>query len=130
MVAQADQVSLSYVDVNSGAQTLTIDCNSSADDLALAADLLDEDGVDLALLDDGACSLADIAAALATAAPGSAADIAVALVGLSPADRDAIVDAIVAVGGVDQAAVYAAVHFGPPGIGLGITEDEPVASRN
>ncbi|MCW8926907.1 MAG: hypothetical protein OQJ84_11635 [Xanthomonadales bacterium] len=128
--AQAESISLSYVDVDSVHQTLTIDCNSTTEDLRLAAELLAEDGVERLLLDESSCSLADIAGALAAAAPGSAADIALALVALAPDEQEEIVAAIVAVTGVNQEAVYAAVHFGPPGVGLGLTEDEPVASKN
>ena len=41
----ADQVTLSYIDASSNAQTLILDCNTSNEDLALAASLLGEDGV-------------------------------------------------------------------------------------
>jgi len=127
---QADQVSLTYVDAGYEEQTFVIDCNSGIDDLRWAADLMNEDGVEIVLLDDSSCSLADIAGAIASAAPGSAAEIALALVALSPNDQEDIVATIVEVTGVDQNAVYAAVHFGSPGVGLGLTEDEPVASEN
>ena len=111
----ADQLSLTYIDANSDAQTLIVDCNSSTADLALAADLIDEIGVGVSNDDSsGACSLADIAAAMATAAPAFAAGIAQALATLSPQDSDAIVAAVNAVPGVDSVAVLAAVHFGQP----------------
>jgi len=142
--ALADQVVLAYVDADSNAQTLSVDVNSSAADLALAASLMGEAGVGISHdSDNGAGTLAEIAAALAAAAPTFAADIADALAALAPGDSDAIVAAINAVPGVNTDAVRAAVHFGPnsrkdgpqsPGsdsaISLELTQVEPVPSRN
>jgi hypothetical protein len=114
--ALADQVTLSYVDENSDAQTITLDCNTSNADLALAASLLGEDGVSIVNDPDAGCgSLYEIAAAMAAAAPVFAASVAEAFAAMSPGDTDAIVAAINAVPGVDTTAVWAAVHFGPPG---------------
>jgi len=91
----------------------------------------------------GAGSLADIAAALAAAAPMYAADVADRLATLSPADAQAIVAAVNTVPGVNTNAVAAAVHFGPYGrnvgpqsfgsdsaISLELQVIEPVPSRN
>jgi len=141
--ALADQVTLTWIDADSNAQTLTVDSNSSATDLALAAGLLGEFGV--GLVHDplnGTGTLADIAAAMAGAAPIYAADIAQALAALSPPDADAIVAAVNAVPGVDTNAVLAAVHFGSPdriqvppvvedsGLGMALPVIEQVPSRN
>ena len=115
----ADQVAMSYVDAESNAQSMTLDCNSSAEDLALAASLMGENGVGLALTSDGSCSLADIGAALAAASPVHAASGAQALATLSPDDAEAIAAAINAVSGVNTKAVLAAVHFGPAGTNVG-----------
>ncbi len=113
--ALADQVTLSYVDMGGNAQVLSVDVNSSPEDLALAASLLGEDGVGLSHDEDsGSGSLADIAAAMAGAAPVYAADIADELAMLSPEDTDAIVAAVNAVPGVNTVAVLAAVHYGDP----------------
>jgi hypothetical protein len=111
--ANADQVSISYVDANSQAQTLTVDASSAAVDLELAASLIN--GMGVAVVHDssiGIGSLADIAAAMAAAAPVFAADIAQVLSALSPTDRAAIVAAVNAISGVNTTAVLAAVHFG------------------
>lgn len=114
--ALADQVALSYVDADGNAQTLSVDANSSAEDLALAASLMGEDGVGISHdPDNGSGSLADIAAAMAAAAPMLAANVADALATLSPEDAMAIVAAVNAVPGVNTNAVAAAVHFGPYG---------------
>ncbi len=142
--ALADQVALSYVDADGNAQTLSVDTTSSAEDLALAASLVSEDGVGISHdPDNGSGSLADIAAAMATAAPMLAADVADALATLSPEDAMAIVAAINAVPGVNTNAVVAAVHFGPYGrtdgpqvvgsdsaVSLELTVIEKVPSRN
>lgn len=113
--ALADQVTLSYVDADSNAQTITLDCNTSTADLALAASLAGEDGTGLAYDADGGCgSLAELAAAMAAAAPAYAASVAQSLSLLSPDNALAIVDAVNAVPGVNAVAVRAAVHFGPP----------------
>jgi len=142
--ALADQVTLAYVDSGGNAQTLTVDVNSSAEDLALAASLVDEDGVAVSHDEaNGSGSLADIAAAMATAAPMYAADIADALAELSPDDTEAIVAAINAVAGVNTVAVLAAVHYGDPErdhgpqdfgsdqhVSLELNEIERVPSRN
>lgn len=141
--ALADQLSLAWIDANSQAQTLTVDVNSSAADLALAAGLLAEFGVgvdhDSA---SGTGTLAQIAAVMAAAAPSFAADIAQALAALSPPDTDAIVASVNAVPGVDTNAVLAAVHFGDPsdragpqladdsGLSLDLPVIEQVPSRN
>ena len=118
--ALAEQVTLSYVDAGTGAQTLTVDANSSAADLALAAALLGEDGVGISHdPNNGTGSLADIAGAMATAAPLYAASIAETLAELSPDSTDAIVTAINTVPGVNTKAVLAAVHFGPYGTNVG-----------
>ena len=115
-VALADQVTLSYVDAESNAQTLTVDANSSAADLALAASLMGENGVGVSHdLNSGSGSLADIAAAMAEAAPIFAADVAETLATLSPDDAMAIVAAVNAVPDVNTNAVATAVHFGPYG---------------
>ena len=133
--ALADQVTLSYVDEGLSSQTLTIDVNSSAEDLALAASLMGEDGVGLSHDPaNGTGSLAEIAAAMAAAAPLFAADVADSLTILSPDDTEAIVAAVNAVLGVNTTAVLAAVHFGPPLRNVGppfdITIIEQVPSRN
>lgn len=142
--AVAEQVTLSYVDAQTGAQTLTVDANSSTEDLALAAALVGENGVGV-LLDPstGTGSLADIAGAMAAAAPLYAASVARALAVISPDQRDAIVAAVNAVPGVNTKAVLAAVQFGPPGanvgpqsigsdssISLDLNQIEPVPSKN
>jgi hypothetical protein len=140
----ADQITLSYVDASAQTQTLIIDCSSSTDDLALAASLMAENGVgtvhDAAT---GCGTLAELAAALATAAPLFAPDVALVLVTLSPGGEDAIVAAINAVSGVDTNAVLAAVYFGSweqqdgpqhvgagSALGLELTEIEAVPSKN
>lgn len=142
--ALADQVTLTYKDANSNEQSLTVDANSSAEDLALAASLAGEDGVGISHdVNSGSGTLADIAAAMAAAAPMYAADIADALATLSPDEAAAIVAAVNAVPGVNTNAVAAAVHFGPYGrtdgpqvigsdsaITLELTVIEPVPSRN
>lgn len=142
--ALADQVTLSYVDAGGNAQSLSVDANSSEADLALAASLAGEDGVGISHdPDSGSGSLADIAAAMAAAAPMLAADVADALATLSPEDAMAIVAAVNAVPGVNTNAVAAAVHFGPFGrkdgpqsigsdsaISLELNVIEPVPSRN
>ena len=132
--ALADQVTLSWLDANSQAQTLTVDADSSAADLALAAGLLGEYGVGVSHdLVNGSGTLAEIAAAMASAAPMFAADIAQALATLSPEDAQAIVAAVNAVPGVDTNAVLAAVHFGSPevsSLSLALPVVEQVPSRN
>ena len=111
--ALADQVILSYSDAGSGAQTLTVDSDSSSTDLALAAALLGEDGVGVSHdPNSGSGSLADIAGAMAAASPLHAASIAETLAGLSPGSTEDIVAAVNAVPGVNTKAVLAAVHFG------------------
>jgi hypothetical protein len=115
-VALADQVTLSYVDANWDAQTIVLDNTTSTADLALASSLVLQDGVGLVYdAASGSSSLADIAAAMAAAAPIYAANVAEALAALSPENRDAIVAAINEVPGVNTVSVAAAVHFGPPG---------------
>ena len=117
--AVADQVAMSYVDAESNAQSMTLDCNSSSEDLAMAASLMGENGVSLALTSGSSCSLADIGAAMAAASPVHAASVAQALATLSPDDAEAIAAAIIAVSGVNTKAVLAAVHFGPAGTNVG-----------
>ena len=117
--AVADQVAMSYVDADSNAQSMTLDCNSSSEDLAMAASLMGENGVGLALTSNGDCSLADIGAAMAAASPVHAASVAQALATLSPDDAEAIAAAINDVPGVNTNAVFAAVNFGPPGTNVG-----------
>lgn len=113
--ALADQITLSWIDAGSQARTLTVDADSSAADLVLAAGLLGEYGVGVTHDPaNGTGTPAQIAAALAGAAPMFAADIALALVTLSPQDEDAIVAAVNAVADVDTNAVLAAVHFSAP----------------
>ena len=46
--ALADQVTLSYIDANTTAQTIVLDCNTSSEDLALAASLIGQEGVVIA----------------------------------------------------------------------------------
>ena len=132
--ALADQVTLSYVDAGGNAQTLSVDANSSDADLALAAALLGEDGVDAVHdSDNGTGTLADIAGALAAAAPLYAASIAETLAALSPDDTAAIVAAINAVSGVNTEAVLSAVHFGPIGTNVGpqsIGSDSAISLEN
>lgn len=118
-LAQADQVAVSYVDAESNAQSMTLDCNSSTDDLALAASLMGENGVGLVLTSDGDCSVADIAAAMAAASPVHAANAAQAMATLSPDDAEAIAAAVNEVPGVNTTAVLSAVHFGPVGTNVG-----------
>ena len=118
--AWADQVTLSYVDASSDTQTIILDCNTSTADLALAASLVGEDGVSIVNDQNAGCgTLAEIAAAMATAAPLFAANIAEAFAAMSPDDTADIVAAINAVPGVNTVAVLAAVHFGPPGTPIG-----------
>ena len=117
--AVADQVAMSYVDADSNAQSMTLDCNSSSEDLAMAASLMGENGVGLALTSSGDCSLADIGAAMAAASPVHAAGVAQALATLSPDDAEAIAAAVNAVPGVNTNAVLAAVHFGPMATNVG-----------
>ena len=139
----ADQVAMSYVDAESNAQSMTLDCNSSSEDLALAASLMGENGVGLALTSVSSCSVADIGAAMATASPVHAAGVAQALATLSPDNAEAIAATINAVSGVNTNAVLAAVHFGPTGtnvgpqsvgsdsaISLDLNQTESVPSRN
>ena len=142
--ALADQVTLSYIDAGSSPQTIILDCNTSAENLALAASLMAEEGVSVAYdPNSGRGTLAELAAALATAAPVFAASVARALAGVSPENSDAIVAAINAVPGVNTTAVLAAVHFGPfsdsvgpqsigsdSAISLDLMEIEQVPSRN
>jgi hypothetical protein len=142
--ALADQVTLSYIDAGSNAQTLSVDANSSTEDLALAASLMGEDGVGVSHdPNSGSGSLADIAAAMAATAPIFAASVAQTLSTLSPEDAVAIVAAVNAVPGVNTNAVAAAVHFGPnarmdgpqvigsdSAISLKLTVIEKVPSRN
>ena len=143
--AWADQVTLSYIDIDSNAQTLTVDAASPAGDLALAASLVAENGVGVVHdPDNGSGTLADIAAAMAQAAPVFAAEVAQVLAALSPEDTEAIVAAVNAVPGVNTQAVLAAVRFGPPddcdngpqmfepecGVGVELLEIERVPSRN
>jgi len=124
--ALADQVTLSYVDAGGNAQSLSVDVNSSAQDLALAASLVGENGVGISHdPDNGSGTMADIAAAMAAAAPMFAADVALAMATLSPADSDAIVAAVNAVAGVNTNAVLAAVHFGKRGSGIGDVLENP-----
>ena len=126
--ALADQVTLSYVDAGGNAQSLSVDANSSEADLALAASLVGENGVGISHdPDNGSGTLADIAAAMAAAAPIYAADVALAMATLSPADSDAIVAAVNAVRGVNTSAVAAAVRFGTRGNGIGDTLGNPQA---
>lgn len=140
----ADQVTVSYVDAGGNAQNLTVDASSSEADLALAASLMGEEGVGLLHdPDNGTGTLAEVAGALAAAAPIYAADVAEQLAMLSPDDTVAIVEAVNAVPGVNTKAVLAAVHFGPydkqsgpqslgsdSAISLELTEIEQVPSRN
>ena len=118
-LAQADQVAVSYVDAESNAQSMTLDSSSSTEDLALAASLMGENGVGLALVSGSGDSVADIGAAMAAASPVHAASVAQALATLSPDDAEAIAAAINAVSGVNTKAVLAAVHFGPAGTNVG-----------
>ena len=126
-ISLADQVIITYVDGNSQSQTLVVDANSPEDELNLAAVLLNEYGVDISL-DSGAGtgSIAQIAGAMADAAPNFAPDIAKHLAALSPEDTDAIVAAVNAVPGVSATTVGSAVEFGPPGIDLGPPTENPV----
>ena len=142
--AVAEQVTLSYVDAQTGAQTLTVDANSSTADLALAAALLGENGVGVVHdPNTGSGTLADIAGAMASAAPLFAASVAQTLAALSPDQTDAIVAAVNSAPGVNTKAVLAAVHFGPTGtnvgpqsigsdsaISLDLNEIESVPSKN
>jgi len=142
--ALADQVTLSYIDASSTAQTITLDCNTSNEDLALAASLVGEDGVSIVNAPEAGCgSLADIAAAMATAAPVFAASVAQSFSIMSPDNTADIVAAVNAVTGVNTEAVLAAVHFGPLGTTVGpqslgsdsaisveLTEPEHIPSGN
>ena len=114
--AMADQVTLAYIDAEGNAQNMSLDANSPAADLALAASLMGENGVGVNYdPTTGSGSLADIAGAMAAAAPAFAARIAQVLSVLSPENKADIVAAVNAVAGVNTKAVLAAVHFGPPG---------------
>lgn len=142
--AQADQVTLSYIDANSDPQTLILDCNTSTEDLALAAILTGEQGIGLAYDPDSGCgTLDEIAAAMAEAAPVFAASVAQAFSIMSPENAASVVAAVNAVPGVNTTAVLAAVHFGPLGTNVGpqsigsdsaisleLTEIEAIPSRN
>ena len=71
-VSVADQLTVSYVDENSQAQNLVVDSTSSQADLALAADLLNEYGVALALdTTAGTGTIVDLAVAMAGVLVGS-----------------------------------------------------------
>lgn len=141
----ADQVTILFVNVGFEVQELTLDCDSSPQDLALAASLFGEDGVHVTFETGDGCTLADIAAAMASAAPLFAANVAQTLTLLSPDDKAAIVAAVNDVPGVNTVAVLSAVYFGPyrttdgpqaavfgsnPRSGLRLIVLEAVPSRN
>ncbi len=144
-VTFADQITMTYIDAGFEERTLTLDCESTAQELALAASLFGEDGVHVVNESTGNCSLAEVASALATAAPLFAASVAKTLSLLSPENTSAIVTAINAIPGVNKVAVLSAVHFGlyantsgpQPGLpgfnagsGIEIPGVEPEPSRN
>jgi hypothetical protein len=109
----AAQITLSYIDANSQAQTLAIDSKSSHEVLGLAASLMGENGVWIVYDENqGIGTLPELAAALASAAQFYAPDVALALVTLSPDDKDAIVEAVNAVPEVDTESVLVAVKYG------------------
>lgn len=109
----ADQITILFVNAGFETQEMTLDCNSSPQDLALAASLFGEDGVRVSYEPGEGCSLADIASAMANAAPLFAANVAQTLSLLSPDNKAAIVAAVNAVPGVNTVAVLSAVYFGP-----------------
>ena len=110
--ALADQVTLFYVDANASAQTIVLDCNTSREDLALAASLIGQEGVVIANDPDAGCgTLAEIAAAVAAEAPIFAPGIAGAFAYLSFDDSEMIAYAINEVPGVNTVAVQSAVNL-------------------
>ena len=132
--ALADQVTLSYVDEDAASQTIILDCDTGPEELALAASLVGQEGVDIVNDPDaGSCSLADIAAAMAAAAPIFAPAVAEGFALMSPDNKDAIAEAVNAVSGVNEPAVLSAVHFGPYQLPTGPRWDwevEQLASPN
>lgn len=141
----ADQVTISFVNASFQAQEMTLDCDSSPQELALAASLFGEDGVHVEYEPGDGCTLAELAAAMATAAPLFAANVAQTLSLLSPDNKAAIVAAVNDVPGVNTVAVLSAVYFGPyrttdgpqaavfgsnPRSGLRLIVLEAVPSRN
>ena len=109
----ADQLTITFVGANFSEQVITLDCDSPTEQLALAANLLGEDGVHVEHELVGRCSLAEIASAMTTANSLFAASVAQTLSILSPGNTAAIVTAVNAVPGVNTVAVLSAVHFGP-----------------
>lgn len=132
--ALADQVTLSYVDENAASQEIILDSNTGLENLALAASLVGLEGVDIINNPNaGSSSLAEIAAAMAAAAPVFAPAVAEAFALMSPDDKEAIAEAVNAVSGVNQPAVLSAVHFGPYQLPTGPRWDwevERIASPN
>ncbi len=109
--ALADQITLTYVDADSNEQTLTVDAESSDEDLALAASLMNLEGVVVTYdPDNGSGTLAEIAGAMAAASPTLAAIITETLVAAAPEESEAIVAAVSEVPGVDVIAVEAAAE--------------------
>jgi len=107
--AMADEITLTYVDANGAEQTLTVDAESSAEDLALAASLMGTDGVVVTYnADSGSGTIAEIAGAMTAASPDLAVIITETLVAAAPDLSADIVAAVVAVPGVDAGAVEAA----------------------
>ena len=110
--ALADQVTLSYIDANANAQTIVLDCNTSSEDLALAASLIGQKGVVITNDPDAGCgTLAEIAAAVAAEAPVFAPGIARAFAYESYDDTEMIAYAINEVPGVNTDAVQSAVNL-------------------
>ena len=92
--ALADQVTLSYIDANTTAQTIVLDCNTSSEDLALAASLIGQEGVVIANDPDAGCgTLAEIAATVSAEAPIFAPGIAQAFAYESYDDAEMIASA-------------------------------------
>ena len=92
--ALADQVTLSYIDANTTAQTIVLDCNTSSEDLALAASLIGQEGVVIANDPDAGCgTLAEVAAAVSAEAPIFAPGIAEAFAYVSYDDAEMIATA-------------------------------------
>ncbi len=108
----ADQVTLTYIDANANAQTIVLDCNSSREDLALAASLIGQEGVVIVNDPNAGCgTLAEIAAAVSAEAPLFAPGIAEAFAYMSYDDAEMIASAINEVPGVNTVAVQSAVNL-------------------
>ena len=110
--ALADQVTLFYVDANASDQKIVLDCNTSREDLALAASLIGQEGVVIENDPDAGCStLSEIAAAVSAEAPIFAPNIAGAFAYLSIDESEMSAYAINEGPGVNTVAVQTAVNL-------------------